>query len=395
VSRAKLLPVLKYVTYIVLLLNFGSLPFMWHIRVFWPITVARLDYWVLRLKLVFASRKEQTRSLIAWAENLSPVGANPFEIETVYRRWASLDDCDVFGMHLSNSSYAKAFDSARVKALVKFFPAMGRSGGQMALGATHYHFIREIAPLARYEVRLSIGAWDHKWLYVVARFVTRPGRRDASRLSSAQSSSPSTPPSESETSTPLSQNGSATTVERAVAAVMYAENMNQDDANGNANASANGHIDGSSTSRRVPIVEPDGAILHCVAVSQTCYKWGRITIPPAVVLASEGFTKPYDEGDDEGSSSIDNNKRSRPCYSHTNPPPNWIKSQALRVAPQGSMGQFQAFLRGGWRDVEESSEQWWEVALSGSVEARRRTNLEVLEALRVGMERVRGVRYCT
>lgn len=30
--------------------------------------------------------------------------------------------------------------------------------------ATHYHFIREIPFLARYQIRLSIGAWDQKWV---------------------------------------------------------------------------------------------------------------------------------------------------------------------------------------------------------------------------------------
>lgn len=97
------------------------------VRVFWPILVARLDYLALRLRLVFASEKERTRALTTWGENLSPVGANPFQLDAVYRRWASaslkfisvrtraiqcfypgIDDLDVFGMHLSNSSYAKA-----------------------------------------------------------------------------------------------------------------------------------------------------------------------------------------------------------------------------------------------------------------------------------------------
>ena len=115
--RARLLFILKYAAYIVLLINFGSLPFVWAseslvflpfvgrsrstwrvtgstmcfsiVRVYWPILVIRLRYWVLRCKLVFASRNERTHALIAWAENLSPVGTNPFEFSAVYRRWAS------------------------------------------------------------------------------------------------------------------------------------------------------------------------------------------------------------------------------------------------------------------------------------------------------------------
>lgn len=120
--RTNLLSILKYATFIVLLCNFGSLPFVWHseshrspfpffhpsfrdwdtwrtsgltrssvVRVFWPIILAKLKLKcsVLRLKLAFASKKERTRALIAWGESLSPVGANPFGFDTVYRRWAS------------------------------------------------------------------------------------------------------------------------------------------------------------------------------------------------------------------------------------------------------------------------------------------------------------------
>jgi hypothetical protein len=108
--RARLLSILKYTAYIVVLINFGSLPFVWHsqsllsgsvqehmaqrvffsiVRVFWPILAIKLQTWALKLRLVFASRNERTHALIAWAENLSPVGVNPFEFSAVHRRWAS------------------------------------------------------------------------------------------------------------------------------------------------------------------------------------------------------------------------------------------------------------------------------------------------------------------
>ena len=135
---------------------------------------------------------------------------------------------------------------------------------------------------------------------------------------------------------------------------------------------------------RAPIVEPDGAILHCVAVSQVCFKWGRITVPPTVVLASDGFTKPYDDGGNVNSAGA----RS---YSHANPPPNWIKSQALRVPPHGSMEIFRAFLQSKWRDAPDG-ERWWEDALGGSIETKRQANLEILESLKAGLERARTLR---
>ena len=59
------------------------------VRVYWPIFAIQLRTWLLQFKLAFASRKERTHALIARGENLSPVGANPFEFSAVYRRWAS------------------------------------------------------------------------------------------------------------------------------------------------------------------------------------------------------------------------------------------------------------------------------------------------------------------
>ena len=193
----------------------------------------------------------------------------------------------------------------------------------------------------------------------MARYVTHRSRRHAIDRS-AQSSSQSTP----DDVLTSAENGTAD-VEHAVAAII--------------NPVANG----TGNTRRAPIVEPDGAILHCVAVSQICFKRDRITVPPAVVLASEGFTKPYGDTDTDNVDSA--GARS---YSHTNPPPNWIKSQSVRVPPHGSMDNFRAFYRGKWREVPEG-ERWWEDALGGSIEAKRQANLEILESLKLGLERVR------
>ncbi|KAF8837537.1 hypothetical protein BDN67DRAFT_972879 [Paxillus ammoniavirescens] len=343
-SPPKFLSILRYIAYIVLLVNAGSLPFVWHIRVFWPLLARNIEH-ELRSRFIFIPKAERVRAVTAWAEGHSRVGATPFEGVTVYKTWASPDDSDMFGMHLSNSSYAKALDSTRLRAFMRAFPIWGRSGGQCPLGATHYHFIREIPPLATYEVRSSIASWDNKWIYLIARFVTCPKRRNASRTPPSQDSTPATPDGMAH------QNGTAD-VERAVAAIVAGP--------------------------RAPIMEPDGAILHCVAVSLVCFKYGRITTPPAVVLGTEGYSKP-------------------PCpnscisaYSNANPPPNWVKSQAIRVAPTGNMANFQAFLKNGWRDVPES-ERWWEEALGGPVEEKRRANLEILESLKFGLDRARSI----
>lgn len=125
------------------------------------------------------------------------------------------------------------------------------------------------------------------------------------------------------------------------------------------------------------IPEPDGAILHCVAISHICFKYGRITVPPGVVLPCEGFSKPPSTA-------------SAAPYSSTNPPPHWTKAQALRVAPSGSMPTFAKFLKGGWRDVPED-ERWWEHALDGPIEEQRKANLDILDSIRKGMEGTRSI----
>jgi len=145
--QAEYLWVLKLCVFLVLLVNAGSLPFAWHrrsarvfdswklsskflstVRVFWPVIVFRISFFLLRAILLFKSPAERKWILAERIEALCPIGANPFEFVTVHRRWASMfrvltwrllefaliwlcvlgiDDTDMFGLHLSNSSYAK------------------------------------------------------------------------------------------------------------------------------------------------------------------------------------------------------------------------------------------------------------------------------------------------
>lgn len=135
---------------------------------------------------------------------------------------------------------------------------------------------------------------------------------------------------------------------------------------------------GSNPAERVaqllPMEEPDGAIVHCVSVNEFCFKLGRITVPPKIVLALEGFSLPPADG-------------SAPRYTFDNPPPSFVAAQALQTpdAPYGHLKTLQKFLRGGWRDVPEG-ERWWEDALGGDIEERRRRNLEAVKGVRLGME---------
>jgi hypothetical protein len=116
---------------------------------------------------------------------------------------------------------------------------------------------------------------------------------------------------------------------------------------------------------RLRAEEPDGATLNCVAISETCFKIGRITVPPSIAMVMNGISQP---------------SMGAP-YSHENPPPFWSKVKELRSNPEA----MRAFLKGGWRDVPPE-ERWWEHALTGSVEQTRKTNLELLDGLRRSME---------
>ena len=131
----------------------------------------------------------------------------------------------------------------------------------------------------------------------------------------------------------------------------------------------------AAAARLASAAEPDGAIVHTVAVSECCFKIGRITVPPALVIAVNGLsTPPLDSG-----SSLTE-------YSKANPPPHWAKVKAIASAPfGGSMKKLTELFTGGWRDVPES-ERWWDSALTGTVEQKRKTRLEVVESLRSRME---------
>ncbi|TFY75249.1 hypothetical protein EWM64_g8763 [Hericium alpestre] len=126
--------VAKYLALFTVALNWRSLPFAWHVRVFAPIIAIRLRWFALRLTLLFHSKKDRKKAERQWLENLSPIGASPFDGLVTHKTWAALDDCD-YNFHLSNSCYAKNLDTARLKAALAHFPGFLRAGGWIPLGA--------------------------------------------------------------------------------------------------------------------------------------------------------------------------------------------------------------------------------------------------------------------
>jgi hypothetical protein len=141
--------------------------------------------------------------------------------------------------------------------------------------------------------------------------------------------------------------------------------------------------------------EPDGATLNCIAVSIGCFKMGRITVPPAIALACEGFSR--------SPITSDGGKK----YSKTNPPSSWTEhAQPLRTQKNAKEFQYvhillvarpaslthtcRKFIRGGWRDIP-AGERWWDDAMGGEVEEQRHERMEVFKVFRESMEAVRGM----
>ncbi|KAI0028330.1 hypothetical protein K488DRAFT_58879 [Vararia minispora EC-137] len=334
----------------VLLLNIRSLPFAWHVRVWWPVFVLQMRWAVYRLSFLFKSKEEKRRARRGWVDSLSPVGWNPLLRDHRLKNWADLSDID-YNMHLSNSAYAKALDSARMYAALDFFPGFLIAGGWIALAATHFHFLREIPMLAPYETRMSLVAWDQKWVFLVARFVTHPKKGAKPRRE---------------------QHGHVT--EGAPIPTLHTPVNGVDTpANGGATPLP-GASDLKALTAAVSSVEADGALVNCISVNQLVFKHGRVTVPPALVLAYDGFCHHAGDG-----------LRERK-YSHANPPPHWEHVCAIR--DKGPKAEA-AFLRGGWRDVPEA-ERWWEEAFVGAQETIR-TNLAKLMGVREGLEGGRAV----
>ncbi|KAI0636075.1 hypothetical protein C8Q77DRAFT_613559 [Trametes polyzona] len=356
----------KYFVLFLFLVQIRSWPLTWHYRVWHPVFVLRGRFLVHKLTNLLRSPEARKRENLQWLESFSNIGANPFEQEVTTKMWAGPDDCD-FNLHLSNSSYPKHLDAARFKYALKCGPTFFRVGGWMGLGATHFTFLREIPMFSTYEMRVGIMSWDNKWLYVVTRYVTKPkskGHKGEAKSSATPSATEVVPnPSlrtangiNTGTSTPLPSSSSAPNAKALAAQLLERP-------------------------------EPDGAVLNCLAISEIVCKVGRITVPPALVFAMDGFCRKPPPGV-EGAPQ---------AYSAAHPPPHWERVREIRgdahpgLAMPGpaALKRLRDFYSHGWREVPEG-ERWWEDALGGEIEERRLKVLPAMQGLRRGMEEARA-----
>ncbi|KAF9061012.1 hypothetical protein BDP27DRAFT_1429422 [Rhodocollybia butyracea] len=330
---------LTYVMAILVLLNVRSFPGAWHCRVLWCVVKIRMRYagaWLKastryyyrsflrstlscdrvygplgRVDMLHTGSKEsedfsRVAEMEEWLKSVTPIGEHLFEWEGRYKTWVGFDDSD-FNMHMSNSSYPKILDFARTKASLDLFPHFLRVGGHVALSSTHFHFIKEIPIFTKFQLRLSIGAWDEKWCYIITRFIT------------------------------------------------------QDRTSGTANCNRNSSSSSLTSLPRIllnGLELESGITLHTIAVSRVCFKVGRITVPPAVVFCTNGMSMhPWEIvdcdrfgcGDRSSIESLSHLSR----FSQSNPPPSWINNTRYLIAKTygGCERKLREFYIGGWRSV--------------------------------------------
>ncbi|KAF7360942.1 Peptidase A1 domain-containing protein [Mycena sanguinolenta] len=327
----------RYFAILLLVLNAASFPLAWHLRVFSRLFELHVGHLWHRATHFHLGKERKKLALRDWHESFLPIGVHPFRAVWTSTRLVGLDDAD-FNLHMSNSSYPKTLDSVRFRLALGTFPNLLRCGGWCALAATHFHFIREIPMLTRYEVRTSVGAWDEKWIWTVSRFVKPPSK------SSKRANTKSTP----------------STTSNGVAASLGIPTLKTPATPLEGMSGAETPVDGVGE-------EEDGALLYTIAVCQLCYKQGRITVPPAVVLASHGFyAAPSSSNASFTPPKQDWNANSRKTNT---PPPYWPAVRGISASMRG----LAKFYAGGWRDLPEG-ERFWEQAFD-ACEAERRERI--------------------
>ncbi|KAJ7024047.1 hypothetical protein C8F04DRAFT_1239845 [Mycena alexandri] len=173
----------KYLVIVLFLLNAGSWPLVWPFRVISSLFHARIALRMVKMRhLLFKETRE--KALETWYEDRMPISEHPFRRMWRFTSWVTnflstreivvLSAAQTWTMailicNMSDSSYAKALDSARFRLALATFEASptysAAATGSPSPRRTSI-FIREIPVLSRYEVQASIGAWDEKWIWV-------------------------------------------------------------------------------------------------------------------------------------------------------------------------------------------------------------------------------------
>lgn len=276
---------------------------MWHIRVW-----AHPLHAFLQAKIM--GKEAYWRK---WRKELDAQGGIiGLRVRTTRR--ALLDDCD-YNMHLSNSAYAKNSDQNKMNFAIDAFAPAFVTGGFMALGGSHWLYLKEIPMGMQYTMETRMAGWGDKWMHLVTEFVIYPkkgakGRKTQEVHRTKQGTAD--PPVPTFSAPPSGTDSPVSGVP----------------VNGNANGSANLQAEAmvrsaSEVLQRVKarIREPrsDGGIVCCVAITDYCFKQGRVTIPPRIAL-----------------------------FTGIHSPDPKMREEAIRILSQKDNGI--PFVRGGWKN---------------------------------------------
>lgn len=255
-------------------------------------------------------------------------------------------------------------DYCRLNAAVRFFPPFIGIGGTLPIAGTHHLFLKEIPLNAEYEIHLYLSGWEEqKWIYLTLAFITRddPKRKkdnhghkskgvgekaeaaakellqgvpDAGTAAIMKSVKDVDPSASVVIVPPVAEVANGATNTHAATLTPRSGVLTPSPGPQSGNATPFSSAQPSLSEERIKaalkaIRIPKGSTLHAVAVSQYCYKLGRVTVPPRVALTACGF------GD----------------------PKRWERIVKIRDAPDGERTMRQ-ILRGGWRDREVWGDFW-------------------------------------
>lgn len=110
---------------------------------------------------MLAYTKGHKRYWLDWRKQYEAKGGLAHMRAKTWRR-ALFDDCD-YNFHLSNSAYPKNSDANKMKFCIDAFAPCFVTGLHMALGASHWQYLREIPMGSQYLMETRIGGWGDKW----------------------------------------------------------------------------------------------------------------------------------------------------------------------------------------------------------------------------------------
>ncbi|OAL70329.1 hypothetical protein A7D00_5295 [Trichophyton violaceum] len=165
-----------------ILFNLKSVPFSWHIRLFYHL-LSRIHL----KKHIYPNPKSK--------DEKKPGHVHPIFVPSSITSRTTLWETD-YNIHKSNSTYFSDLDIARTTLVTSLYSpglelvkremnkerdANGKQlyPGRIAvmLGSVYCTFKKEIKSFEKYEMRTKIAGWDEKWLYILTFFLRFPKRK--------------------------------------------------------------------------------------------------------------------------------------------------------------------------------------------------------------------------